>query len=303
MTFTQAFESGYGGATRRRIETGRTAMKENALEGTMGITLHRGLRGFRLSVLTFVGACLVCPALPGIGRAEGFRIETKIYVGDEETPVSETTTLFLDRVVYDFLAEPKQVAVFRKATGGKPGRFILLDEKNRIQTELSTDQLAGAMNKLRTWASRQSDPFLQFAADPQFEESFEPESGRLRLASHLENYSVATTGTKQSESLSEYREFLDWYTQLNTLLTAGPPPGPRLRLNEALARHQVVPLTVELTRAGEKEPLRAEHKFIWRLSREDADRIDDVRASLAAFRPVPNEQFLRQVSEANGAIK
>jgi hypothetical protein len=94
--------------------------------------------------------------------------------------------------------------------------------------------------------------------------------------------------------LTDYREFLDWYTRLNTLLSAGSfPPEPRLRLNDAFARHEVVPLNVELTRAGEKEPLRAEHKFIWRLSRADIDRIEDVRASLASYRDVENAEFLR----------
>jgi hypothetical protein len=226
-------------------------------------------------------------------RADGFRIETKIFVGDEEEPISQTTTLFLEGAVYDFLEQPAQIAVFRHPTGGKPGRFILLAPDERIQTEITTDQLAGAMTKLRTWAARQNDPFLKFAADPQFKESFEPENGRLVLASHLENYNVTTTRPEHAQWLSEYREFLDWYTQLNTLVTAGPPPEPRLRLNEALARHEVVPVNVELKRAGEKEPLRAEHKFTWRLSRKDHDRIEDVRASLASYRKVDNSEFQR----------
>jgi hypothetical protein len=232
-------------------------------------------------------------SIPLITSGEGFRIETAIYVGDEEQPASEATTLFLDGVVYDFLSKPEQTAVFRKPTGGKPGRFILLEPQQRIRTELSTEQIAGAMVKLRTWAARQSDPFLQFAADPHFEESFETKTGQLVLASHLENYTVATTRVERAHALAEYREFLDWYAQLNTLLSAGPPPEPRLRLNAALARHEVVPVKVELTRSGEKEPVRAEHKFTWRLSDVDVQRIDDVRASLASYRAVPNEEFLR----------
>jgi hypothetical protein len=224
--------------------------------------------------------------------ADGFRIETKIYAGDEQ-PVSETTTLFLDGVVYDFIANPAQTAVFRKPGGGKDGLFILLDPQQRIQTKLSTQKLAGAMDKLRTWAARQADPFLQFAANPRFNESFEPESGQLVLAHHLENYRVSTAPAEHPQSLTEYREFLDWYTRLNTLLSAGQfPPEPRLRLNEALARRQVIPQTVELTKAGESEPLRAEHEFIWRLSHEDLDRIDVVRASLASYREVENAEFL-----------
>jgi len=233
--------------------------------------------------------------------AEDFRIATRIFVGDEEKPVSEATTLFLDGVVYDFLDQPAQTAVFRKPAGERPGRFILLDAQHRIRTELTTDRLSGAIQKLRTWAAGQTDPMLQFAADPQFNESFEPDSGRLVLASFVENYKVATAPAEHPEAAAEYREFLDWYAQLNTLLHAGPPPEPRLRLNAALARHRVVPLSVELTRAGEKEPLRAAHDFTWRLSRDDMERIDEVRASLASFREVTNPEFLRQTQSQNRA--
>ena len=49
------------------------------------------------------------------------------------------------------------------------------------------------------------------------------------LASYWESYSVDTTAADDPTVLAEYREFLDWYTQLNTLLQAGPPPEPRLR--------------------------------------------------------------------------
>jgi hypothetical protein len=226
-------------------------------------------------------------------RAEDFRIETKIYIGDAKEPASETTTLFVGKAVYDFIAQPEQVAVFRKPAGGKTGRFILLDPQQNIKTELSTDQLAGAMDKLRTWAGRQTDPFLQFAADPQFKESFESGSGKLVLAHYLESYTVTTRRAEHPQAAADYREFLDWYARLNTLLSGGPPPEPRLRLNEALARHKVIPLKVELTRSGEKEPIRAEHQFIWRLSNDDRERINDVGTSLSSCRTVPNEEFLK----------
>ena len=225
--------------------------------------------------------------------AEGFRIETKIFVGDEKEPISQTTTLFLDGVFYDFLDEPPQTAVFRKPGNGKPGRFILVDPERRVRTEMTTDQLAGAMNKLRNWAARQKDPFLKFAANPQFDESFDRDTNKLVLASHLENYSIETLPASNAEAMAEYREFLDWYTRLNTLLHAGPPPEPRLQVNAALARYHVVPLKVELTRPGDKKPLRAEHTFTWRLSKADFERIDTASASLAAYRSVENAEFLR----------
>src|SRR5262245_19193915 len=133
---------------------------------------------FDAALLSTMVAFMVSAA----GLAEDFRIETKIYVGNAKKPASETVTLFYDKGVYDFISEPEQIAVFNKPAGGKPGRFILLDPPHRIKTTLSTDQLMGAMEKLRTWAGRQSDPFLQFAANPQFKESFESGSGKLVLA-------------------------------------------------------------------------------------------------------------------------
>jgi hypothetical protein len=242
---------------------------------------------------------LVAPA----SLAEDFRIETKIFIGKEEEPASTTTTLFQRGVVYDFLSEPEQIAVFRKAGGGKSGRFILLDRERRVRTELSTDQLAGAMNKLKNWAGRQNDDFLKFAANPQFEETFDRSTGQLLLASRAESYTIKTEPVDTPESLAEYREFLDWYARLNTLLSGGPPPEPRLQVNAALARYQVVPTSVELVRAGEKEKLRAEHEFTWLLSKEDLSRIDDACASLAAYRPVSNEEFLQGMHLAMAAAE
>src|SRR5262245_51704172 len=136
-------------------------------------------RPFVRTLITSTFTAFVLLAVAPAAMGEGFRIETKVFVGDEKLPASATTTLFLNGVVYDFLTDPEQIAVFRKPGGGKPGRFILLDPEHRTRTELSTDQLAGAMNKLKTWAAKQKDPFLQFAANPQFEESFDRDSGKL----------------------------------------------------------------------------------------------------------------------------
>jgi hypothetical protein len=249
------------------------------------------LFGKSILAAVVIGA-LAIVARPVASAAEDFRIETKIYVGDEKEPVSTTTTLFQRGVVYDLLDSPPQTAVFRKPGGGKPGRFILLDPERRVRTELSTDQLADVMNKLRNWASRQRDPFLKFAANPQFAESFDRGTGQLLLTSQEESYVLKTEPADEPDALAQYREFLDWYARLNTLLEAGPPPEPRLAVNAALARYQVVPVSVELTRTGEKQKLRAEHEFTWLLSKQDLARIDDACSALAGYRPVDNEEFL-----------
>lgn len=228
--------------------------------------------------------------------AESFRIETKIFVGEQkekQEPVSESTTLFHDGIVYDFLENPQQTAVFRKPTGDKPARFILLYDQRQIQTEVSTEKLETAMKDIRTWAAQQRDPFLQFAANPQFDETFDRATGKLQLVSYLQSYVVETNQTQRQDALGPYREFLDWYTQLNTLLVTKTPPDPRLKLNDALARHKAVPTKVELKRKGE-DPIRAEHDFTWRLSQQDLRRIEEVREALTAYQTVDNAAFLQQ---------
>ena len=48
-----------------------------------------------------------------------------------------------------------------------------------MRTEFSTEKLSGAMEKLTKWASQQKDPFLKFAANPKFDESFDKASGKI----------------------------------------------------------------------------------------------------------------------------
>jgi hypothetical protein len=253
----------------------------------------------RRQILALLAAACIA-AGHSANAAESFRIETKIFVGEEkekQEAVSKSTTLFHDGIVYDFLEKPQQTAVFRKPAGDKPARFILLNDQRQLQTEVSTEKLAAAMKDLRTWAATQRDPFLQFAANPQFDEAFDRDTGKLVLVSHLQTYTVETNQTQRQDALGPYREYLDWYTQLNTLLVTKTPPDPRLKLNEALARHKAIPRKVELKRKGE-DPVRAEHDFTWRLSQQDVQRIEDVREALTTYQTVDNKTFLEQSKPA-----
>lgn len=209
------------------------------------------MRVATFQLILLLASLVVINASGNLFAADAFRIETKIFTGDAKDkklePVSKTTTLFKDGIVYDFLESPEQTAVFRKPVNEKPGRFILLNDKDRIQTEVTTDKLVGTMKKLRKVAGESKDPFLQFCANPRFDESFDRNTGKLVLTSQFETYTVETSSASQhQDSMAEYHQFLDWYTQFNTLQTSPVPPGPRLKLNDALVRHRVIPTKVEL---------------------------------------------------------
>ncbi len=224
--------------------------------------------------------------------AQELRIETDVYVGSGAKPVSHTITLFDSGTVYDFVDSPAEIAVFRPPTSSRAGQFILLDLDLKQRTDVSTDRIDGLMNKLSKWAKAQDDPMLQFSARPEFEETFDAETGSLTLDNELWNYTVATVPSEDAATLRHYREFTDWYTRLNTMVNSSPPPGPRLALNAALEKHCVVPVEIRRTVDSDSTAVRATHLFSWRLSRADRARLDEAREYLASFEKVNNEQFL-----------
>ena len=104
--------------------------------------------------------------------------------GDEPEPISHTVTIFAAGVVYDFVDgdsvdEPSRIAVFRHSTSSRPGQFILLNPAEKRRTEISTERIEKLMAKLTGWAAEQEDKLLKFCADPEFEEAFDEETGRL----------------------------------------------------------------------------------------------------------------------------
>ncbi|MEO1495630.1 MAG: hypothetical protein AAFV43_00600 [Planctomycetota bacterium] len=248
----------------------------------------------RTLLVLMLFAC--CPLSAG---AAEFRIETRVYAQGEEAPASQSITLFADGVAYDFRDRDYRVTIFRRGVGSKPGRFVLLDTDGERRTEIGADRVAVVMTKLRRWAALQEDPFLRFVGDPELKESFDPSTGELRLESDQLSYRLVTMPVADDEALKELRSFLDAFAQLHTLLEAGLPPGPRLRVNEALSRRGVAPVEVELY-AGpiDGEPsLRADHLITWILSKRDRARIDLASAQLAEFEEVDNAAFQRGPGE------
>lgn len=235
-------------------------------------------------------------ALAGIAAATDLRIETSVYQPGDETPRAQSVTLFRGDTVYDFRDAESRVTVFRPGMGGKPGRFVLLDTERRIRTEVTTDRVAALMTKLSQWAAAQEDPFLKFTSDPVFVETYNPDSGDLRLEHKLLRYRLVTTPVPADREGAKLRVrvFLDEFARLQTLLDSGLPPAPRLRLNEALFRHGVLPLEVELYARGDDDwSVRAEHVPGWILSKGDLARIDRVADQMATFAEVTNADFHR----------
>jgi hypothetical protein len=228
------------------------------------------------------------------GVAQEFRIETFVYVGGEEQPVSHTTTLFENSAVYEFVDDPEQIIVYRHASGDDDsGVFILLDPATERRTEIEASRVSKLMDKLSGWAAKQDDDLLKFSANPEFKETFDAETGSMTLANAEWTYRVATVEAEDPAALERYRKFTDSYAELTAMLHASPPPGPRMALNAALIKHKVVPVEIRRTIDGdEKNVVRAVHEFSWRLSKDDRTRLDEAQKKLASFQKVENSAFI-----------
>lgn len=259
---------------------------------------------FPASVRVASAALAVALAAGPVGAAgpadEGqFRVENKVFSGDEEQPKIRSTTIFHDGVVYDFLEEPAEVTVFDKAHG----RFVLLDLERRIKTELTTERLADFTTRLRGWTQDQSDSFLKFLGAPRLEEQFDEASGQLSLQSPRITYEL-TTVEADPTILREYREFADWSCQLNTMLTPrSRPPFARMAVNEALQRHGRFAREVNLTLKPKKGPFakrvtaRSEHLLVRRLVESDRRRVAEVDRFMATFTAVRFDEYQKRVAE------
>lgn len=257
--------------------------------------MTRMCRGVLLAGLA-IGAVVWSQAALG----EQFRIRNKVFAGGGQDPQVQTTTMFMDDMVYDFLEAPPEVTVFDKAGG----RFVLLDLGRRVKTELSTERVAALATRLQQWARMQSDPYLRFLASPKFDETFDEHTGELTLSSAWLTYRASSVPARSEAAMRQYREFADWYCRLNTTINPGSrPPFARLELNAALARHGRLAREVVLTLRPKAGPvtkritIRSEHEVTDGLKATDRSRIAQVEQFMAMFKPVSFEQYQAKIAD------
>jgi len=247
-------------------------------------------------------AALLCPVCVlglvhfggTLAAGEDFRVDNKVFFGSERETVSQSTTIFHDGLVYDYLRKPAEVIVFETASG----RFVLLDTARRIRAELTTEAVTSFTQRLQESAMEQQDPFIRFRAAPQFEEQFDAASGQLTLSSPWMTYRLMLEGGVGKEIATQYRTFSDWYARVNTLLQPGAMPAEaRLLVNAALWKYQSIAKEVHLTIIPKKTfppkkvELRSEHHLIREVAETDLDRMAQTRQFMEIFKPVSFEQY------------
>ena len=234
--------------------------------------------------------------ISGSAAAEDFRIDTDVFQGAEDKPVSETITIFTGDVIYDFLLPDTETGADEQVTmfDVRRGRIVLMDAGRRVQTTLSTDDLLQFTAGMKALALQKGDTDF---FDPKFEVQFDETDGTLTLASRRLTYQVQAVTPKHAESVRRIQEFADWYARLNAVRPGNLPPFGRIALNAALAERNMIPQKIERTIlidrpvADKKYVARSEHTTNWLLSTTDRRRIDRASRYIATFQQVTPDAY------------
>ena len=253
------------------------------------------------AALTFlaIATCFMaisCLCVP-IAWAADFRVENKVFLGSDKEPRSESTTIFKDGVVYDYLVDPAEVTVLDISRG----RFFLLDTHLKLKTQLSAKLVKASIDSLKTRSDLNDDPFAVFLINPSFDCQVDDERGELLFSSTLMEYRVLTEPAKTPEVASKYRQFSDWYARLNTYLRPGArPPFARMLVNKELGRRGELPREVHLSLKPKQGlgsrtiRMHSRHNIVTRLGDVDLRRVAQTAEHLAVFQPVSFKEYERQ---------
>ena len=211
-----------------------------------------------------------------VAHALEFRIDSKVSENGE--PAFETVTIFRSPIVYDFLDAADEITIY----DANARKFILLNTKRKVKTEIDEETLLRFVTEVKLRASEKGGPTVREAAEPRFQAEFDNNTQTLSLMGRRIEY-VASSGIGRfpnAAAARDYFNFVDMYTRLNATRVGALPPQARMELNAALAEHQMFPASIERTLRsgnpllGKTTKAKSEHAISWKLVRRDFDLID-----------------------------
>jgi hypothetical protein len=252
---------------------------------------------------------LCCAAAP----AQDFHVSTKIFdlhgpvpagkARSRPIPVGFCESVFHAKKVYDYNDLNGQMTIFEPAHE----QFVFIDGARRLSSAVSfqfiEDRLFQIRNQSQQWlaanggnpANRQAAGFLGFQLNAKFQESYDQERKILHMQSQFLSYEVECASDATPAHVKAYLDYADWAARLKCVTQAQSIlPGPRLAVNEALRRRQLLPIKVTLrTEQQDGLNVQAEHKFGWSLDADNMKVIHhwDKQLSASDMKRVPPEQF------------
>ena len=231
------------------------------------------------------------------------RVDSALYVGNSTTAASKNVTLFHDDHVFDFSYDATgkkllQVAILNSNDNG----FQLLNVEKRVRLEISRSRLLQLTAALK--AEINQNPLTKFLTNIKFEENDDPVSGWTTLDDGVIKYRYKAKKLRNPRVVVAYQKFLENYTLLSVTTPGGSPPFARMKLNDTLRKHGVVPseIQLEIRRAGDMKKTaqaRSRHTFIEQLSDSDLRNIEKAKKMVEDFSAVSLSDFSGVASTAD----
>ena len=241
-----------------------------------------------------VGLILVIAVgLNSAAFAQQFRVYTEVSIPPQNPQpgktqgevVARSLTIFHAGRVFDWLKTAGEVTIFEPAHE----RFVIFNGRKLIRTTIDFKEIDRMLASARDETSNHAERLLarndrdaqtiatslQFQLNPIFKHSFEQKTLLLDLNSPKLEYHVNCGTTPIPEAVNAYMNYADWTAKLNHVMhPRSLYPAPRMKLNESLRQHKVLPVKVQL-RVDFDQPivLQADHRFAWQLEKIDRESI------------------------------
>ena len=258
----------------------------------------RRLQVISLVVLAMAVALTAFKRLPTPAAAGDFRMETDVFSDTQVDPIVKTLTIFRSQVIYDFMGpNGEEITIFDIPRGS----ITLVDKQRQVQTSISTSQLMAFMTTVKSQpqASTKGSHLLS----PQFKEQYEATKQVLTLADERLTYRARGIRPKTPEFVERFQFFADWYARLNATRFGNPPPFGRIKLNQSLAKHGLIPAEIERTVVlnatdNDTQKMRSRHLTNWQLTDTNRKRIEQAKTCLETYPEVPPDRYW-QISQAS----
>jgi hypothetical protein len=226
------------------------------------------------SALRLVPVVLLTLGCTASLHADEFRIESRVFQGKDEQPQSESTTIFANGRIYDFLNSPRELTIYDPAHD----RIVVMDLERNRKTELRTEQLTRFREELQLRAEKTTDAGMRFLLQPKFDKQVGSTAAERVFQSEYITYQVETFTPRSATIVEQYRQFSDLSATLNAMLNRGWPPFARLQVNAALAEEKLIPTKVNLlfpskSLLGQRKHFRSEHELHTRVTDSDQQKI------------------------------
>lgn len=225
--------------------------------------------------------------------AQQFRVYTEVSIPPQNPEpgkmqgevVARSLTIFHAGRVFDWLKTAGEVTIFEPAHQ----RFVIFNGRKLIKTTIDFKEIDRMLASARDETSNHAERLLnrndkeaetiatslQFQLNPKFKHTFQQNSLLLDLDSPKLEYHVNCGTTPIPEAVDAYMHYADWTAKLNHVMhPRSLYPAPRMKLNESLRQHKVLPVKVQL-RVDFDQPmhLQADHRFAWQLEKIDRQSI------------------------------